>query len=347
MTTDYRRHEAEDGLPSEELFRSKAEGGSSAWKRWMALGGIGGAAVAGALGALALLAGHLLGGGAPAATATLVGNVLLFAVIPLVMLGATALDWLEDDLRARERGAAPSTSGSGLVRRAGAAMIAATFLSAAAAPARAQQTIHNVPTTDVLPRGKVYFELDSTWKPVEPRFSSFVPRVVVGTGGNVEVGLNVTGNVQPGDDVTALQPTFKWKVYDGEKNGWAVVVGDNITIPVRNEPFDVGNYVYAEASKSFATSTRVTFGGYHFSESVVVPDAQRAGGQFGFEQTVTPWLNVNADWITGKHASGYFTPGVSFKPHPKVTGYAGYSIGNTGAGRGNHFVYTAVGLNLN
>lgn len=332
MKTDYRRHEAEDGLPSEELFRPEAEGGSSAWKRWTALGGIGGAALSGALGALALLVGRLLEN----TGITLTGDALLFSVIPLALIGATALDWLEDDLRKRERAARMAT-----------ALTVIALLGATAVPARAQQTIYNVPTTDVLPRGKVYVELDSTWKPVESRFSSFVPRVVVGTGANVEVGLNVTGNVQPGDDVTALQPAFKWKVYDGEKNGWAVVVGDNITIPVRNVPFDVGNYAYAEASKSFATGTRVTFGGYHFSESVVAPDAQRAGGQFAFEQAVTPWLNVNADWITGKHASGYVTPGVSFKPHPKVTGYVGYSIGNTDSRRGNHFVYTAVGLNLN
>ncbi|PYS85975.1 MAG: hypothetical protein DMF62_17480, partial [Acidobacteria bacterium] len=46
--------------------------------------------------------------------------------------------------------------------------------------ANAQQTIFNVPTTDVLDRGKVYAELDLSFKPNEPRFSSFVPRVVIG-----------------------------------------------------------------------------------------------------------------------------------------------------------------------
>lgn len=31
----------------------------------------------------------------------------------------------------------------------------------------------------------------------------------------------------------------------------------------------------------------------------------------------------------------------------EVTGYAGYSIGNAGASRGNHYFYTAIGWNLN
>ena len=75
----------------------------------------------------------------------------------------------------------------------------------------AQQTIFNVPTTDVLDRGKVYVELDAAFKLDDRasfnRFSSFVPRVVVGVGGNVEVGLNVTGNVQPLSLIHISEPT--------------------------------------------------------------------------------------------------------------------------------------------
>ena len=58
-------------------------------------------------------------------------------------------------------------------------------------------------------------------------------------------------------------------------------------------------------------------------------------------------FGVAADWYTGKHTSGYFTPGINFKAHPKVTGYVGYSIGNTAVSNGNHFFYTAIGINFN
>ena len=77
----------------------------------------------------------------------------------------------------------------------------------------AQQTIFNVPSTDVLDRGKVYAELDASLKPGDSalvnKFSSFVPRVVVGAGGRVEFGLNVTGNIQPGSDSTTLVPAIR------------------------------------------------------------------------------------------------------------------------------------------
>jgi hypothetical protein len=218
--------------------------------------------------------------------------------------------------------------------------------------AHAQQTIFNVPSSDVLDKGKVYGELDVTFKTsddpgnVVPRFSSFVPRVVVGTGRRVEIGLNITGNINPGLDSTTLVPAIKYKAYDGGKNGWAIVLGDHVFIPVRNKSYDIGNYVYAQASKTLSTKTRVTFGGYHFSDNVVAV-AQRAGGQFGFEQPITSKLGFAADWYTGKHAAGYFTPGFNFKPHPKVTGYVGYSIGNSNVSNGNHFFYSAIGINFN
>jgi hypothetical protein len=217
-------------------------------------------------------------------------------------------------------------------------------------PAHAQQTIFNVPTTDVLDRGKVYTELDVSFKPNDSdalnRFSSFVPRVVVGAGRRIEVGLNVTGNVQPGPDATTLVPAFKWKPYQGASNGIAIAVGDHLFFPVRNRAYNAGNYVYAEISKTFKPNTRLTAGAYDFSRNVVAA-ANRAGGQFGFEQPVSKQVTLAADWFTGRHAAGYFTPGVVFKVGPRVTGYAAYSIGNQHPAHGNHFFLLELGYNFN
>lgn len=214
-----------------------------------------------------------------------------------------------------------------------------------------QQTVFNVPTTDVLDKSKVYFELDISAKPNDSdalnKFSSFVPRLVVGAGNRVEVGLNILGNVQPGPDSTTLAPAVKWKVYDGGDNGWAFAVGDNVFIPVRNKSYDVGTYAYTMVQKTFKTKTRVGFGGYFFSKNVVAPNANRAGGQFTFEQPVTDKFGLAADWFTGKHASGYFTSGGYYKLTKKLTGYAAYSVGNANATKGNHFFYFELGYNFN
>jgi len=213
-----------------------------------------------------------------------------------------------------------------------------------------QQTIFNVPTSDVLDRGKVYAELDVSFKTnnqdVVGRFSSFVPRVVVGTGGNVEVGLNVTGNIQPGSDSTTLVPTVKWKFYHNEKKDLALFGGTNFYIPVRNRGYSFGTYSYAALSKTIS-KTRLTAGGFVASANVFAPNAVRGGGQFGLEQTLNAKFTIAADWITGKHASGYFTPGLIYKPHPKVTAYFSYSIGNADASCGNHFFLLEAGYNFN
>lgn len=212
--------------------------------------------------------------------------------------------------------------------------------------AESQQTVFNVPTTDVLDLGKSYFELDVAAKPVAPEFSSFVPRLVFGVGHKIETGVNFTGNIQPGPDSTTIVPAIKYKIYDGGQNGWAAAVGDNVYIPVRNKSYDLGNQSYAIIQKT-VKKTRFGFGGFWFSKDVVKPGKDQWGGLFTFEQTVTDRFGLIADWYSGKHSAGYFTAGGIYKVTQKITAYAGYSIGNADASQGNHFLYVEAGYNFN
>ena len=229
-------------------------------------------------------------------------------------------------------------------------LLCAVVLAGSTVFVRAQQTIFNVPTTDVLDRGKVYFELDASFKTNNHssvrKFSSFVPRIVVGLGGNVEVGLNVTGNIQPGSDATTFVSTVKWKFYQNERNNTALIAGTNLYVPVRNRSYNLGTYSYLAMSKAI-DKTRLTAGGYVASKNVFASNVVRAGGQFGFEQTVNSKFAVAADWMTGKHASGYFTPGFIYKPTSKVTTYWSYSIGNSDAAEGNQYFLLELGYNFN
>jgi len=158
-----------------------------------------------------------------------IGLILLIIGLPLIVLGGHCMDLQEK-------------------KRKAIGIVIVLFLAGTSSRLEAQQTIFNVPSTDVLDKGKVYAELDASLKPTDGsdvvKFSSFVPRVVVGVGSNVEI--------------------------------------------------------------TFA-----------------------------------------ADWFTGKHAAGYFTPGIVFKAGPRVTGYAGYSIGNQNVSGGNHFFLLELGYNFN
>lgn len=129
------------------------------------------------------------------------------------------------------------------------------------AGAAAQETVFNVPAADILDKGKVYGEFDASFKTNNQealrRFSSFVPRIVVGAGGNTEIGLNVLGNVQPGPDATILVPSVKYRFYQNEKKDLAIFAGNDFYLPVRNRAFKFGSYSYAAVAKTF-NKTRVT-----------------------------------------------------------------------------------------
>ena len=325
------------------------------WQAAGAVSGLCGGIVAGAFGALLSGAAWALGDKGGGLSMRGVGSVLLLSTIPLLILGAHCLDLLDGKMERSgqpESGRGDEAAVSGKRARTGAAAVVVLLMTLCGVQtkARAQQTIFNVPTTDVLERGKVYAELDASFKPNDSeaaaRFSSFVPRVVVGVGRRVEVGLNVAGNVQPGPDSTTLVPVVKYKFYDGKDNGFAVAGGGHLFIPVRNRAYDAGGYVYLEVSKIFKeTGTRLTVGGYDFTRRVVA-EANRAGGQFGFEQPLSRTVTLAADWFTGKHAAGYFTPGLIFKAGGRTTAYAGYSVGNRNASRGNHFFLLELGYNF-
>ena len=218
------------------------------------------------------------------------------------------------------------------------------LLVAAASGARAQETIFNVPSGDVLDRGKVYGELDITYRP-DDGSAGYTPRVVVGIGHRIEIGLNLNGLGTPGPEQAAPTPTIKWKAYDGGNNGWAFLVGDDLFLPAQNRTYRAGNYVYAEFTKTWKTKTRITFGAYHFTRNVVAP-VQRAGGQFGIEQPVNSRLTLAADWYTGHHALGYVTPGVIVKLTSRITWYGSYQIGNGAVANGNHQFLTELGWNF-
>jgi hypothetical protein len=213
----------------------------------------------------------------------------------------------------------------------------------------AQQTIFNVPTTDIMDRGKLYVELDASFKTNDQaalgRFSSFVPRFVCGVGRGVEVGLNVTGNRQPGADSTTLVPTVKWRFYENKAKDIAIIAGTNLYIPVRNRAFKFGTYSYLALSK-VVKKTRITVGGHVGSKGVFAAKAVRVGVQFGIEQTINGKLTIAADWLSGRHSSGYLTPGLIYKPNPRVTAYFSYSIGNHDSSRGNHYFLLELGYYL-
>jgi hypothetical protein len=199
--------------------------------------------------------------------------------------------------------------------------------AAAAASARGQQTIFNVPTADVLGKGKLYLETDWLWRPSDPAFAAGAPiRGVYGFGGNVEGGINFAGIVTPGRSVPVAIPNVKWQPLQTE------VV--SLTAGALGQFFLRGSsdgtpsvLTYGHAAVKLPFGTRLTAGGWWASSGYAAPNAT-AGGLFGFEQPITPNLTLAADWYTGHNSLGYVSPGVIVTAGRWVL-YAAYSFKNS------------------
>ncbi len=202
---------------------------------------------------------------------------------------------------------------------------ATLFLSALAASLSAQQTIFNVPSADVLDKGKTYLELDVLGRPQDPNFALFTARGVYGFGSNIEAGVNFGGFIVPGRSVPTATPNIKWQPWHNDKLAFTTGVFGLFYLrgSKDGDPAVLG---YAEASYRLPTNTRLTAGGYWASSGYAASDPQ-AGALLGLEQKVNDHLNIIADWISGDNGIGYFTPGVSVPLGP-WTIYAGYSIKN-------------------
>ena len=211
--------------------------------------------------------------------------------------------------------------------------------------AYAQQTVFDVPSADILDKGKVYFEQDGTVRVVDP-YATFTPRVVVGIGHQIEVGVNFDGLSAPTVGELDISPTAKWRIWKARTSGWSFLVGDDLFFPVYQRSYDAGNYAYAFFAKEWKHGTRISAGGYDFTRNVVAT-GNRAGGQFTIEQTLNKRLTLASEWYTGNSAVGYVNTGAVIKLTQKMTLYTAYQIGNTGVSAGNHQFLWEIGYNFN
>lgn len=90
--------------------------------------------------------------------------------------------------------------------------------------------------------------MDLTFRPHDFLFTA-TPRLVVGVGHRLEAGVNFSGPAYPDDLPLVVAPTLKWKVMANEPRGWALLLGDNLFIPVHRRTCRLGNYLYVSVSK--------------------------------------------------------------------------------------------------
>ena len=222
------------------------------------------------------------------------------------------------------------------------------LVSLGAQTATAQSTLVTIPSTDVVSAKNVYLEFDYISHYASHHhggFQTYEPRVAIGVGHNVEVGVNVVytdgfGVKQP----IELQPNIKWGFYKNEKQGVSAVAGVMLYAPVTHRA-GTNTFVmlYALISKKMAGKfgPRLTGGGY------VLPGRDdgtgaKSGAMAGYEQPLAGRVSFIVDWASGRNRFGYVTPGFSFATTQHSNVYTGYSIGNQGRGNNALFAYYGI-----
>jgi hypothetical protein len=218
-------------------------------------------------------------------------------------------------------------------------MLLLTF--ACALSAQGQTSIFNVPTTDVLPPGKLYVEADYLTHPTsydKEGFHYFGPTIVYGLGKDVEVGINFFYTKSADPDEAELQPNAKWNFYNNEERGLAASIGGIVFIPLKNrETTGTKAMLYANFSKQIKGTygPRFTGGGYSFVGRMEEGETRR-GVMLGYEQPLTSRVTFVTDWYSGYNVFGYVGTGLGVSLPKESYLFTGYSFGNRG--RGNNWL---------
>jgi len=225
------------------------------------------------------------------------------------------------------------------------ALCVVTFASSSV---KAQSTLFNIPSTDVVAIKRVYVEFDviSHLEAHEKGgFQGYIPRVVVGVAKNLEAGANVAflDTMSPEQPVE-FQPNIKYQFYNHEEYGVAVAAGGILYTPIANRTTtDTFGLLYTTVSKKFKGDhgPRLTGGGYGLVGRAN-GNGSEGGAIVGYEQPLLPRVNFVADWLSGKNRFGYVTSGVSITVTKSSALYAGYSIGNSGRKNNALFLYYGI-----
>src|SRR6266576_322542 len=213
---------------------------------------------------------------------------------------------------------------------------------------KAQSTIFNIPSTDVVAPKKVYLEFDFLshfTSHANGGFQIYAPRVVVGVAKKIEAGINVSvvDALTPNQPVY-ISPNVKVQLYNNESNGVAVAAGGLLYTPVAHRAgADTYGFIYSVVSKKVKSDygPRITGGGYALP-GLATGAGTKGGAIVGYEQPLARKATFVADWFSGKNAFGYVTPGFSFALPKSSLLNVGYSIGNHGRGNNGLFVYYGI-----
>lgn len=198
--------------------------------------------------------------------------------------------------------------------------------------AYAQQSIFNVPSADVTPKGRVFTEAEFQFRPWNPgRNMLNTDYAAVGIGHNTELDMTLfnvsapaSNNITLGTGFKSVIPVLIKKLPNQELK----IIGGTMVL-ASLEGQGVGNWSYCALSGRVPkVKTRLTAGVSYGTKQIFGKETVAFIG--GIEQPLTKRLGLQVDWYSGtEHFAGFLISGFSYElPHDTAI-YAGYQIPNS------------------
>jgi hypothetical protein len=204
------------------------------------------------------------------------------------------------------------------------------ILAAFFVEARGQQAIINMPSADITPRGQVFLMHETQVRGWEPgRYWYGTNFMTYGVGKNTELALTTynhggprTPNAAVGLGFKTGIPLFRKSLAEREVQ---LTVGNMMILSTTGR--GIGNFSYGHGSLRLPrTGTRVTAGISGGTDELFKKDTVHFIG--AVEHKLNKRWMVTAEWFSGRHDFGFFTPGVLFHPTPETVFVVGYKIPN-------------------
>lgn len=201
-------------------------------------------------------------------------------------------------------------------------------------PVFAQQTVFNVPSADVTPKGKIFLQTEAQFRAWNPGANYVGTNYgVIGIGHNTELDVTLFNVTAPNTNSLTLGTGFKSAIpipglkEKFPKREFKYTIGSEILSSLQGH--GVGSWTYTHLSGRLpVTNTRLTGGVSYGTRQVFGEDT------FCFitavEQPVTKKISILMDWFSGdEHFSGYLISGFSYSLPKETTVYIGYQIPNS------------------
>jgi hypothetical protein len=195
---------------------------------------------------------------------------------------------------------------------------------------QAQQTIYNVPSADITPKGSFFLQHESQFRPwPKGQFLGTTHYTALGIGKQTELDLTLFNLNAPLSGNLTLGPGFKSGIrimpsrFPEAKP--QLTVGS--MLPVSLQQRNVGLWSYGHISLRVPRlNTRLTCGLNYGSKLIF--GRQSFAVITGLEQPLGKRVSLLADWYSGTHSLGLLITGVSVALPRDTTAYLGVQIPN-------------------